>query len=105
QIYRTLSPVVDVGTTQGAPSHRALPHGSARRSSRPVCSLRPSGHLVQLLQKSPLSQVSDQRKGEMVARPAAGTAAGELLPPGFQRAACISAVDLAEPEDPIRAPV
>src|SRR5204863_4241552 len=45
QIHRTLSPVVVLGTAQGASSHRALPHGSAWRPSRPVRSLRPSGHL------------------------------------------------------------
>src|SRR5260370_42702547 len=38
--------------------------------------------------KSPLPKVSDQCTREMVACPATGTAAGELLPSGFQRAAC-----------------
>ena len=50
-----------------------------------------SGHLLQLLPKSPLSEVPDQREGEVAARPAEGTAAGELLPCRLQRATCAGA--------------
>src|SRR5215470_10761371 len=66
-------------------------------------SLRPSGHLLQLLPKPPLSEVSDQRTGEVVVRPATGTVAGMLFPPGLQRAACAGAIDVAEQEAPLRA--
>src|SRR5436190_8833188 len=65
-------------------------------------SLWASGHLLQLLPKSPLSEVPDQGTGEVVVRPATGTVAGMLLPPGFQRAACAGAVDVAKQEAPLR---
>src|SRR5204863_4241553 len=67
-----------------------------------AAAIRPS---LQLLPKSPLSKVPDQCTREMVACQATGTAAGELLPHGLQRAPYLGAVDLAEPETPIRSAV
>jgi hypothetical protein len=54
-----------MGTAQGAPGNRALPHGRARWASRSMRSLRSSGHLLQLLPKPSLSEVPDQRTGEV----------------------------------------
>src|SRR2546422_11432152 len=65
-------------------------------------SLRASGHLLQLLPKPPLSEVSDQCTGEVVVRPATGTVASMLLPPGLQCAACARTVDVAKQEATIR---
>jgi len=64
-----------------------------------------SGHLLQLLPQSPLSEVSNQRSREMASRPRAGTSSGELFSPGLQRAACIGATDLAEQESSSPTPV
>ena len=38
-----------LAAVQGARCYRTLPHGCARRTSRSVLQLRPSGHLLQLL--------------------------------------------------------
>src|SRR5215468_5009969 len=65
-------------------------------------SLRASGHLLQFLPKPPLSEVPDQRSGEVVVRSATGTVAGMLLPPGLQRTACVGAVNMAKQEAPVR---
>jgi integrase/recombinase XerD len=46
QIHRTLSRFADVGATQSAAGHRALPHGRTRRPSRSMRSLRASGYLL-----------------------------------------------------------
>src|SRR5208282_4753426 len=68
----------------------------------PMRSLWASGHLLQLLPKPALSEVPDQRQGEVVVRPATGTVAGLLLSPGLQRAARAGPVDLAKQEVSIR---
>ena len=100
-IHRTLSWLGDLGTAQSAPGHRTLPHRRAGRASRSMRSLRPSGHLVQLLPESPLSEVPDQCTREVAARPATRTAAGGLLPSRLQRAARAGPADLAEQESPV----
>src|ERR1043165_4743336 len=66
-----------------------------------MCTLRTSGHLLQLLPKSPLSKVPDKCTREVAARPGAGTAPGVLFPSGLQRAAHPGPADLAEQEDPV----
>src|SRR5579885_1727433 len=101
-IHRTLCGLVGVGTAKGPPGHRALPYGRARWAPRSMRSLRSSGHLLQLLPQPSLSEVPDQRTGEVAVRPATGTLAGMLLPRGFQCAACAGAVDLAKQETPLR---
>ena len=83
-------------------ANRALPHGRTRWASRSMRSLWASGHLVPLLPQPALPEVPDQCQGEVVVRPATGTVAGWLLPPGLQRAARAGAVDLAKPEVSIR---
>src|SRR5208337_5185782 len=102
QVPRTLWRFAHVEPAQSASSHRALPHGCTRWASRSMRSLRVSGHLLQLLPKPALSEVPDQRQGEVVVRPATGTVAGWLLSPGLQRAACAGPVDLAKQEASIR---
>src|SRR5579885_3378055 len=76
--------------------------GSLGWAPRSMRSLRSSGHLLQLLPQPSLSEVPDQRTGEVAVRPATGTLAGMLLPRGFQCAACAGAVDLAKQETPLR---
>src|SRR5271167_2522617 len=96
QVPRTLLRFAHLDPTQSASRNRALPHGCTRRASRSMRSLRASGHLLQLLPKPALSKVPDQCQGEVVVRPATGTVAGLLLPPGLQRAAHAGPVDLAK---------
>src|SRR5271167_2685586 len=102
QVPRTLLPFAHLDAAQSASRDRALPHGRTRWPSRSMCSLRASGHLLQLLPQPALSEVPDQRQGEVVVRPATGTVAGWLLSPGLQRAARVGAVDLAKQEVSIR---
>src|SRR5271165_3286300 len=102
QVLRTLSRFAHVDPGQSASRNRALPHGGTRRASRSMRSLRASGHLLQLLPQPALSKVPDQCQGEVVVRPATGTVAGWLLPPGLQRAARPGPVDLAKQDLSIR---
>src|SRR5208283_9604 len=101
-VPRTLLRFAHLDPAQSAPRHRALSHGRTRRASRSMRSLWASGHLLQLLPKPALSEVPDQRQGEVVVRPATGTVAGLLLSPGLQRAARAGPVDLAKQEVSIR---
>ena len=103
QVPRTLSRFAHLDPAQSASRNRALPHGRTRWASRSMRSLRASGHLLQLLPKPALSEVPDQRQGEVVVRPATGTVAGWLLSPGLQRAARAGPVDLAKQEVSLRA--
>jgi len=69
--FISLSQFIDLGTAQSAPGNRALPHRRARWPSRPMSGLPASiRHLFPLMPKSPLPEVSDQREGEVAARPA-----------------------------------
>src|SRR5271167_3061639 len=102
QVLRTLSRFAQLDPDQSASRNRALPHGRTRWPSRSMCSLRASGHLLQLLPKPALSEVPDQCQGEVAVCPATGTVAGLLLSPGLQRAARAGAVDLAKQEVSIR---
>src|SRR5215472_3919147 len=67
--------------------------------------LRISGHLLQLLPKSSLSEMPDRCSCQVVDGAAAGTAARGLLPPGFQCAAFVGATDLAEQKGAVPAPI
>src|SRR5262245_19811527 len=80
-VLETLSRVLDLGSSQGALRHPTLPDGCSGRASGSMRPLRLSGHLLQLLPESPLSQVPDQCPGEMAARATARTSTGRLLPP------------------------
>src|SRR6516162_8999041 len=102
QVLRTLSRFAHVEPTQSAARNRALPHGRTRWASRSMPSLWVSGPLLQLLPKPALSEVPDQCQGEVAVRPATGTVAGWLLPPGVQRAARAGPVDLAKQEVSLR---
>src|SRR5271166_5084672 len=72
QVLRTLLRFAHLGPTQSASRNRALSHGRTRWASRSMRSLWASGHLLQLLPKPALSEVPDQRQGEVVVRPATG---------------------------------
>src|SRR5271165_6858971 len=102
QVPRTLSRFAHLDPAQSASRNRALPYGRTWWASRSMRSLWASGHLLQLLPKPALSEVPDQRQGEVVVRPATGTVAGLLLSPGLQRAARAGAVDLAKQAASIR---
>ena len=102
QVLRTLLRFAHLDPAQSASRNRALSHGRTRRASRSMRSLWASGHLLQLLPKPALSEVPDQRQGEVVVRPATGTVASLLLSPGLQRAARAGPVDLAKQEVSIR---
>src|SRR5215831_3773498 len=80
-VLETLSGVLDLGSSQGALRHPTLPDGCSGRASGSMRPLRLSGHLLQLLSESPLSQVPDQCPGEVAAHATARTSTGRLLPP------------------------
>src|SRR5216683_1930728 len=103
QVPRTR--VVDMAAVQGARCHRPLPHRRARRTSRSVLELRPSGHLLQLVPQPALPQVPDQRSRPVARQAPAGTAACGLLSPGLQRAPCAGAADVAEQAAALRSAV
>ncbi len=65
---------------QGDGRYRPLPHGGARRSSRPLLRLRTPGHLVQLLPQPALSQVPVERTRSMAGRAFGRAVARALLP-------------------------
>src|SRR5260370_23745857 len=59
-ILRTQSQVDNLATPESAAGHRTMPHGRARRSSRPVFPLRTFRYLLQLVSQSPLSKMPGQ---------------------------------------------
>ena len=75
-ILRTQSPVDNLATPESAAGHRTMPHGRARRSSRPVFPLRTFRYLLQLVSQSPLSKMPGQ-----CPPPLAGGAAASCCPP------------------------
>src|SRR6266849_2442280 len=50
-----------LAAAQGVTGHQALPHGSARRSSRSVLPMRPPRHLLLFMSRPALPKVPDQR--------------------------------------------
>ena len=68
QLLGTVRIASCMAASQGARCHRALPHCGSGRSSRSVCPLRPSGHLVQLMPQPALPEVPGQRARQVAGR-------------------------------------
>src|ERR1019366_3330445 len=75
-----------LSAAQSVSRHSALPHRSARRSSRCLPELRSSGHLVQLVQKPALPQVPDASAPALAGGPRTRTPNHQLLPCRVHRA-------------------
>src|SRR6266478_7689809 len=72
-LHRTKSPVAQLEAPPTAPGHCALSHRRTRRSYRSVHPLRASRHLLQLLPKPPLPEVSDRCPRPLDRRASKGT--------------------------------
>ena len=98
---RSLSGSVSIqlwlSAAQSVSGHSALPHRSAGRSSRCLSELRSSGHLIQLVQKSALSQVPSAGARTLVGGPRARTPDHQLLPCRVHCASRTQCAGLGEP--------
>src|SRR6516225_1061500 len=68
-------------------------------------SLRTSRHLLQLVRKSALPEVSGRGSGTLAGKASPGTSSDALRPCGFHASSSLSPVGAAEQEDPLRSPV
>src|SRR5206468_3646620 len=86
-----------LSAAQSLSRHSALSHRSAGRSSRRLSELRSSGHLLQLVQKSALSQVPNTSPRTLAGGSRARTVGYQLLP---CRVHCASRTQCAGPGEP-----
>src|SRR6516225_10632344 len=88
----------DLAASQGSAGYPALPHGCARRSSRPLLKLRPRRHLIQLVREPALPEVPGQRPPALAACPGRRASAHKIRTCGLHSATGTGATCLAEQE-------
>src|ERR1022692_303868 len=103
QSLRRKEPVlVDVAPSPRTACHRVLPHGNTRWPPGPLPSVRPRGHLFQLLPVQALSKVPNQRSRQVAHRAQQGTAAGPLRPCRLHPAPRAFVADFTQQESHLR---
>src|SRR5216684_6314383 len=103
---RTKSPVAQLEACQSAAGHCAVSYRCTRRSSRSVHPLRASRHhLLQLLPKSALPEVSDRCSGTLDRSTSKRTSPDALRPCGLHTSSAARGAGFAEQESHLRSAV
>src|SRR6266853_1531307 len=102
QLPRTPSRLVHLATSKSVPGDYLLPHRSVGRASGPVLRMRLSRHLLLLLPKPALSEMSDQCPQQVAGRAFPGTTRHRLLSPGFHSAPSTLRFGPTEQNHPLR---